>query len=91
MSKGAKDKLLKLIIIVFQSMEGDFTIFLDNIISFFVSKKIDSKYILYTLTTECPKFYRKSVLYMFKYRFVVCLSRCSTDLPKILGHSVYTV
>ena len=30
--------------------------------------------------TECLKSYRKSVLHLLKYRFVVYLSRCSTDL-----------
>ena len=30
--------------------------------------------------TECPKSYRKSVRHLLKYRFVVYLSRCRTDL-----------
>ena len=34
----------------------------------------------YLPVTECPKIYRKSVLYLLKYRFAVYLSRCSTDL-----------
>ena len=38
--------------------------------------------------TECTKIYRKSVLHLLKYRFAVYLSRCSTDLHYILGHSV---
>ena len=38
--------------------------------------------------TECPKIYRKSVLHLLKYRFVVYFSRRSTYLRKILGHSV---
>ena len=38
--------------------------------------------------TECPKIYRTSVLHPLKYRFVVYLSRCSTELRYILGHSV---
>ena len=32
------------------------------------------------IDTECPKIYRKSVLHMLKYRFVVYLSRCNTNL-----------
>ena len=32
------------------------------------------------LFTECPKIYRKSVLHMLRYIFVVYLSRSSTDL-----------
>ena len=40
------------------------------------------------LLTECPKSNRKSVLHLLKYIFSVYLSRCSTDLRLILGHSV---
>ena len=40
--------------------------------------------------TECPKSNRKSVLHLPRYiKFSVYLSRCSTDLRLILGHSVY--
>ena len=35
------------------------------------------------ISTECPKIYRKSV----QYTENLYLSRCSTDLPYILGHS----
>ena len=38
---------------------------------------------------NCPRIYRKSVLHLLNYRFVVYLSRCSTNLWSILGHSVY--
>ena len=38
--------------------------------------------------TECPKSYRKSVLHLLKYTANLYLSRCSTDLRYILGHSV---
>ena len=40
------------------------------------------------LCTECPKIYQKSVLHLLWYRFAVYLSRYSTDLQYILGHSV---
>ena len=30
--------------------------------------------------TECPKIHRKSVLHLFKYKFAVYLTRCSTDM-----------
>ena len=40
------------------------------------------------ITTECLKIYRKSVLHLLKHGFAVYLSRCSTDLRYILGHSV---
>ena len=32
------------------------------------------------LHSKCPIIYRKSVLHLFKYRFSVYLSRCSTYL-----------
>ena len=38
--------------------------------------------------TECPKIYRKSVLHLLKYTANLYLSRGSTDLRYILGHSV---
>ena len=39
--------------------------------------------------TACPKSYCKSVLHLLKYTANLYLSRCSTYLRKILGHSVY--
>ena len=45
----------------------------------------------WTVATECPKIYRKSVLHLPEHRFALYLSRCSTDLRQILGHSVATV
>ena len=39
-------------------------------------------------SNECPKIYRKSVLHLLGYTANLYLSRCSTDLPYILGHSV---
>ena len=40
--------------------------------------------------TEYPKTYRNSVLHLLKYTANLYLSRCSTDLRQLLGHSVYT-
>ena len=39
--------------------------------------------------TECPKMFRKYVLHLLKCTTNLHLSRCSTDLQKILGYSVY--
>ena len=39
-----------------------------------------AQYRLASYYTECPKIYRKPVLYLLKHRFAVYLSRCSTDL-----------
>ena len=41
-----------------------------------------------SLPTECPKFYRKSVLHLLKYTANLHLSRISTDVRQIFGHSV---
>ena len=38
--------------------------------------------------TECPKINRKSVLHLLKHTEDIYLSRCSTDLRLLLGHSV---
>ena len=37
--------------------------------------------------TECPKMYRKYVLYLLKYTENLYWSRCSTDFRYMLGHS----
>ena len=46
---------------------------------------------IYLLPTECPKINRKSVLHLLKYTENIYLSRCSTDLRLLLGHSVYII
>ena len=38
--------------------------------------------------TECPKIYRKSLRHLLKYTATLYLSRCSTYLRYIFGHSV---
>ena len=40
------------------------------------------------ITTECPKIYRKSVQHLLEYTANLYLSRYSTDLRYIFGHSV---
>ena len=45
------------------------------------------KFALFSIHTERPKIYRKSVLHLLKYRFDVYLNSCSTNLWYILGHS----
>ena len=47
--------------------------------------------IKYKKTTECPRSYRKSVLHLLKYAANLYLSRCSTYLRYIFGHSVVSV
>ena len=42
----------------------------------------------WAVDTECPKFYRISVMHLLKYIANLYLSRCSTDLGYILGHSL---
>ena len=59
--------------------------------------QVRRKVIVYTVryncykANECPKSYRKSVLHLLKYEFGAYLSRYSTDLRYILGHSVLYV
>ena len=43
------------------------------------------------VNTKCPKIYRNSVLHLLKYTAILYLSRCSTDLRLLLGHSVYVM
>ena len=50
-----------------------------------------TRYHLTVLCTKCPKSNRKCVLHLLKYGFAVYLSRCSTHLRLLLGHSVYYI
>ena len=38
------------------------------------------KQLMYNISTECPKIYRKYVLHPLKYRYAVYFNRCSKDL-----------
>ena len=49
------------------------------------------KYGLDCIYTECPKINRKSVLHLLRYTENIYLSRCSTNLRQLLGHSVHTL
>ena len=42
----------------------------------------------YYIDTECLKINRNSELHLLKYIENIYLSRCSTDLRLLLGHSV---